>query len=245
MSRKSIKLIAIAAMTVDHIAFMFVAPGSVLYFVMRLIGRMTAPIMAFMLAEGFRYTRSRTKYLLRLSAFALISQPFYCRMLFGHAPVNVLEYLMHWNVMFTLAVALLSLMLLKSRLPQIPRMIFIGISISLAQFGDWSYLIPAWTIIFFCYYKRDNRKLIVLYSLASVMLQTLLYLNGFDSFALFSFQYGTLLALIPILMYNGERGNIRHKNLNRWFFYVYYPAHMAVLLLIKAFLMPYDSAILR
>ena len=34
-------------------------------------------------------------------------------------------------------------------------------------------------------------------------------------------------------------------NLNRWFFYVYYPAHMAVLLLIKAFLMPYDSAILR
>lgn len=38
MSRKSIKLIAIGAMTVDHIAFMFVAPGSVLYFVMRLIG---------------------------------------------------------------------------------------------------------------------------------------------------------------------------------------------------------------
>ncbi|MBR3045200.1 MAG: hypothetical protein IKG82_11385 [Oscillospiraceae bacterium] len=34
---------------------------------------MTAPIMAFMLAEGFRYTRSRPKYLLRLPAFALIS----------------------------------------------------------------------------------------------------------------------------------------------------------------------------
>ena len=78
--------------------------------------------------------------------------------------------------------------------------------------------------------------MIVLYALASVTLQTLLYLKEFDSFALFSFQYGTLLALIPISMYNGQRGNVRHKNLNRWFFYVYYPAHMIVLLLILALL---------
>ena len=41
--------------------------------------------------------------------------------------------------------------------------------------------------------------------LASVTLQTLVYLKKFDSFALFS-QYGTLLVLIPISMYNGERG---------------------------------------
>ena len=47
-------------------------------------------------------------------------------------------------------------------------------------------------------------------------------------------QLGTLLALIPIEMYNGQRGNVRHKELNRWFFYyIYYPAHM-VLLLIRA-----------
>ena len=234
MNRNTIKLIAIAAMTIDHIAFMFVAPGSALYFAMRLIGRLTAPIMSFMLAEGFRYTRSRPKYLLRLSAFALISQPFYFRMLFDRAPVSLLEYITHWNVMFTLAVALLSLMLLESKLPQIPRLILMGVCISFALFGDWSYLIPAWTIIFFCYYKRDNRKMIVLYSLASVMLQTLLYLNGFDSFSFFSFQYGTLLALAPISIYNGERGNVRHNNLNGWFFYVFYPAHLVVLLVIQA-----------
>ena len=47
--------------------------------------------------------------------------------------------------------------------------------------------------------------------------------------------YGTLLALIPIMLYNGERGNVRHNSLNRWFFYVYYPVHMLVLMGIRLF----------
>ena len=76
--------------------------------------------------------------------------------------------------------------------------------------------------------------MIVLFALASVTLQTLLYAKQYDSFALFSFQYGTLFAIIPISMYNGQRGNVRHKKLNRWFFYFYYPAHMIVLMIIKA-----------
>ena len=83
MNRQQIKLLAIAAMTIDHIALVIVPSGSILYYVMRLIGRLTAPLMTFMLTEGYRYTRSRPKYLLRLVAFALISQPFYFRMLFG------------------------------------------------------------------------------------------------------------------------------------------------------------------
>ena len=35
-------------------------------------------------------------------------------------------------------------------------------------------------------------------------------------------------------MYNGQRGNVRHKNLNRWFFYIYYPVHMVLLFVIQA-----------
>ena len=167
--------------------------------------------------------------------FAGISQPIYYLFNHGKMPDSAAQYLMHWNVMFTLAIGLLVMILFDSeKIQTAPSMILLGVLISLAHFGDWSYLIPAWTIIFFCYYKRNNRKMIVLYALASVTLQTLLYLKEFDSFALFSFQYGTLLALIPLSMYNGQRGNVRHKNLNRWFFYVYYPAHMVVLLLIQA-----------
>ncbi len=46
MNRQQIKLLAITAMTIDHIVLVFVPSGSLLYFVMRLIGRLTAPHMA-------------------------------------------------------------------------------------------------------------------------------------------------------------------------------------------------------
>ena len=49
MNRQQIKLLAITAMTIDHIALVFVPSGSILYYVMRLIGRLTAPLMTFML----------------------------------------------------------------------------------------------------------------------------------------------------------------------------------------------------
>jgi hypothetical protein len=233
VNRQQIKLLAISAMTIDHIALVFVPSGSIHYYVMRLIGRLTAPLMAFMLAEGYRYTRSRSRYLLRLVIFALISQPFYFRMLFGRAPTSVLEYLTHWNVMFSLAVALMSLMLLESKIPIVPRLILVGVCISLAQFGDWSYMIPVWTMIFHVF-RDDRRKCAVLFMIVSLVLQTAIWLPQYDSFAAFSYQYGTLLSMIPIMLYNRKRGSVFHMNLNRWFFYVYYAAHMVGLMLIQS-----------
>lgn len=232
MNRQQIKLLAIAAMTIDHIALVFVPSASILYYMMRMIGRLTAPLMAFMLAEGFRYTRSRPKYLLRLVIFALISQPFYFTLAFGRSPNSIMECCTHWNVMFTLAVALLSLMLLESQISATPRLILISVCISLAQFGDWLFMLPVWTIIFHVF-RDDRRKCAVLFMIVSLVLQTLIWLPQYDSFAAFSYQYGTLLALIPIMLYNRKRGNVLHKNLNRWLFYVYYPLHMSVLLMTK------------
>ena len=233
MNRQQIKLLAITAMTIDHIALVFVPSGSILYYVMRLIGRLAAPLMAFMLAEGYRYTRSRSRYLLRLVIFALISQPFYFRMLFGRAPTSVLEYLTHWNVMFTLAVALMSLMLLESKISAAPRLILVGVCISLAQFGDWLFMIPVWTIIFHVF-RNDKRRCAALFIIVSVVLQTLIWLPQHDSLAAFSYQYGTLLAHIPISMYNREQKSIFHCKLNKWFFYYFYPSHMALMMIIKA-----------
>ena len=237
LSATHLKILAIIAMAVDHTAFLLVDQHSLLYYFMRMFGRLTAPIMVFLLTEGYRHTRNRKKYLSRLFMFAGITQPIYFLFLHGRMPENAAELLLHWNVMFTLAIGLLVMILFDSeKIQTAPSLILLGVLISLAHFGDWSYLIPAWTIIFFCYYKRDTIKMIVLFALASVTLQTLVYLKEFDSFALFSYQYGTLFSLIPISMYNGQRGNVRHKNLNRWFFYIYYPAHMIMLMIIKVIL---------
>ena len=74
LNRTFLKLLAITAMTCDHAALAFLSSDSVLYYLMRGFGRITAPIMAFFIAEGFMHTKSRIKYLSRLGAFALISQ---------------------------------------------------------------------------------------------------------------------------------------------------------------------------
>ena len=70
---------------------------------------------------------------------------------------------------------------------------------------------------------------------ATVIILPLCFLRFFDSFAAFSFNYGALLALIPIHLYNGKREKSitpLKKKINRWFFYVYYPLHMIVLIII-------------
>ena len=229
----ALKLLAIIAMTVDHIALTFVSQDSWLHYIMRLFGRLTAPIMAFFIAEGFQYTRSRKKYLLRLAAFGLISQPFYYLLFYGS--FRMIGLLLHWDVMISLAIALLCLIVLTSGIPETPRLILVAVCISLGHFSDWSLMIPVWTLIFYIF-RDDFRKKAILFAVASVVLQTIIFAKSYDSFLLFTYQYGTLLALIPIRKYNGERGSGTHKKLQRWFFYVYYPVHMAVLLLIRAVL---------
>lgn len=235
MSAISLKILAIIAMTVDHAAVLFVDSHSLLHYFIRLFGRLTAPIMAFLLAEGFKHTRSRKKYLLRLFVFGLISQPFYFSMFYGRLPGSLTDFIGNWNVMVSLSIALLSLIVLESALPETPRLILVSVCISLGHFSDWSLMIPVWTVIFYVF-RNDFRKAALLFAVASVILQTMIFAKNYDSFALFTYHYGTLLALIPLSCYNGQRGNVRHKSLNRWFFYVYYPAHMIVLLTMKAVL---------
>lgn len=73
LNRNQLKYLVIAAMLIDHIAWAFVPTASLLGQVMHIIGRLTGPTMAYMLAEGYHYTRSVKKYAMRLGIFAVIS----------------------------------------------------------------------------------------------------------------------------------------------------------------------------
>lgn len=63
-----IKVIAVIAMTVDHLAaYGFEIPLFDAYYDrLRLIGRIAMPLFLFLLTDSIRYTRSRPKFLLRL-----------------------------------------------------------------------------------------------------------------------------------------------------------------------------------
>ena len=95
-ARDMLKLIAILAMTLDHISLVFLSPSSLAYCIFQGFGNWTIVIMCFFLSQGLKYTRSIRSYLERIIVWASISQlPF--SLLLGD----------RLNVMFTLFISLL------------------------------------------------------------------------------------------------------------------------------------------
>lgn len=86
MTSYTLKLIAIFAMLIDHVAYIFGTDFTGLFFpdspaaasnmvqIMRIIGRLTFPIMAYFIAEGCRRTSSINKYMFRMLIFGVLAQ---------------------------------------------------------------------------------------------------------------------------------------------------------------------------
>lgn len=73
LNRNQLKYLVIVAMVIDHIAAAFLSNDSAITVIMRMIGRLTAPTMAFFIVEGYFHTKNKKKYALRLFIFSLIS----------------------------------------------------------------------------------------------------------------------------------------------------------------------------
>ena len=75
LNSNAIKIIAILAMTIDHIAWMLFPgfPTEIIPIVLHIIGRITCPIMCYFIAEGYHYAKNRNKYTGRLFLLAFIS----------------------------------------------------------------------------------------------------------------------------------------------------------------------------
>lgn len=74
LSGSALKVIAVLSMVADHCAYYLMEHGTLFYEVMRCFGRIAFPVFAFLIAEGFQYTRNRMKYFLQLLGFAVISE---------------------------------------------------------------------------------------------------------------------------------------------------------------------------
>lgn len=66
MNREWLKFLVIIAMTMDHVAGCFFTSGSAIWLAFRIVGRITFPLMAYMIADGFLYTRNLKNYISRL-----------------------------------------------------------------------------------------------------------------------------------------------------------------------------------
>ncbi|MBR3817009.1 MAG: conjugal transfer protein TraX [Clostridia bacterium] len=236
LNSNTIKFIAIAAMTVDHIAWL-VFPGyddGIIPVVLHIIGRLTCPIMCYFIAEGYCYTKNINKYTLRLFAFAIISHfaymfassdfidwksfiPFYYGDIFNQT-----------SVMWPLAWGLVMLRAVNSEKIKPGIKIIIVLLICIITFpSDWSCI--ASLCITAIGTNRGNFKKQMLWMLFYVAVYSVVYFFALDR--LYGIiQTGVIFSIPVIMMYNGQRGHNPEMNkIMKWLFYIYYPLHLFII----------------
>ncbi len=221
LSAAALKWIALVTMTVDHfgasrlfevLAFgagMAWEPANRIYMTLRLIGRLAFPIYCFLLTEGFRHTRSRKRYALRLGAFALLSE-----IPFDLAVTGLWWDTAYQNVFFTLFFGLLALMLAQPRYEKGERRaaFFIVLAFALAAEllkTDYGFFGVALIAVFHFLREREVEK----------------YLAGGALLAgLGTLELAAVFSFVPIHFYDGRKG--RTGPVLKWAFYLWYPVHL-------------------
>lgn len=239
MNSKTLKMIAIAAMTIDHIAWLFVPLESIPGQVLHAIGRLAGPIMFFFIAEGYVNTRSVPKYAARLGAFAVISQVPYIYFWTGSLPT--MQNIFSGNVLFTLFFGLVAVWVIERtgiyaylhNMAIWPRMAACGAVVLLcmaASFCDWSY----WGIFFILAFWAAHRKPDTLFwYIPMLTIARFLQLNNISGTTIENlYQLGILLVIPLLCLHNGKRGKG-----GKWFFYIFYPAHLLILGMIRWWLL--------
>lgn len=204
-----LKCIAIVSMALDH-------TGAVLYpsqIWLRCLGRIAFPIFCFLIVEGFFHTHDVRWYMGRLGVFALISEIPY-DLAFRGVP---LEY-DHQNVFFTLLIGIGMMVLLERNREWPVKAVILLLAMWLAVLIRSDYNFRGVLLIFVFYIFHESRWLAVT-------------AGGFWNFLYQGViqKYG-VLSVLPLALYNGERGRKM-----KYFFYIFYPAHLLLLYGISRF----------
>lgn len=204
-----LKCIAIVSMALDH-------TGTVLYpsqIWLRCLGRIAFPIFCFLIVEGFFHTHDVRRYMGRLGVFALISEIPY-DLAFRGVP---LEYA-HQNVFFTLLIGIGMMILLERNREWPVKAVILLLAMWLAVLIRSDYNFRGILLIFVFYIFHESRWLAV----TAGGLWNFLYQGVIQ-------KYG-VLSVLPLALYNGERGRKM-----KYFFYIFYPAHLLLLYGISRF----------
>lgn len=237
LNSNALKMIAIIAMTIDHIAWLVFPdyPHEVLPVILHIIGRLTCPIMCYFIAEGYHYTKNIRKYTCRLFVFAVISHFAY---IFASAdfvdwksfiPFYYGNILNQTSVIWPLAWGLVMLRIVNSEKIQKQWVkIALILLICLVTFpSDWSCIASLCILAFGT--NRGKLRTQSMWLIIYVAIYATVYCFAIDRvYGLV--QMGVVLAIPFIKLYNGKRGkNPRVNKIMKWFFYIYYPLHLAIL----------------
>lgn len=213
-----LKWIAMSLMVIDHIGAILLSPDTSLYWVCKFFGRLSFPIFCFLIAEGFVHTRDVGKYMFRLGSFAFIAEIPY-----DLAVSRSISDPYYQNVFFTLLLGLISLVLYERFNNKNQRALGFIMVLPCALLA---------TILGSDYGAFGVLLIFILYIFRNSWIVRDVACCGFSVFisSAMALEWAASFALIPIHLYNGEKG---HSRMPRWFFYAFYPLHLLVLWLIS------------
>lgn len=223
LNRNQLKYLVIVAMVIDHIAAAFLSNDSAITVIMRMIGRLTAPTMAFFIVEGYFHTKNKKKYALRLFIFSLISWLPYSYFEYGKATF-------HFSVIFTLFLGLMIVWLLDSKINSGYKIFGIVLILFFSFLADWMIFVPLWCISFLAL-ERNKKAIGYGLYLATAILYSYLVIKSSPAWTgIWAIGVFFVLPMIE-LFYHGESGS--KKAFHKWFFYAFYPVHLLLLLGVK------------
>ncbi len=215
MSGFTLKIIALLLMTADHLSIIF---GSLPY--LRIPGRLSAPIFAFILSEGVRYTSDRKKYMFRLYVFAVLMAT--CNMLTGYEVQN--------NIMATFFLTVLNITAIENVLNKKYIWLLAFAFQITAVFAGTEFLrilMPSpstceggimWVALGMAlYFLRESKAA----RLAAIAVFAIMQFSPQAEGVAEAYQWMMIFAIPIIAMYNGKRG----KGV-KYLFYIYYPLHI-------------------
>ena len=227
LNSNQLKLIAIAAMTLDHLVWTICPGYSRVWWVLlaHIIGRLTAPIMWYFIAEGYHYTHDVKKYAGRLFLLALISH-FAYNFCFGISIIPFRDSLLNQtSVIWPLFLAAVGLYIFDDAKRSFPlknwqKTALLLVLCVLAFPSDWSCFPVLCTL--HIYQNRGNLKKQVIGILAYISMYVLVWCLCIDVvYGLL--QFGIIIVWPFMHFYNGTRGKAKWM---KWFFYVFYVGHL-------------------
>ena len=224
LNGNQLKIIAITAMLIDHIGAVFYPDLAIL----RAIGRLTMPIMAYFIAEGYHYTQDLNRYMLRLLAFGIITMVPYS-LYFGFGP---------FNVMFSLLAGLIAITLYDRYESSTKKMLAVFLPMLVATFlGFDGQFIVVFLVFIFHRYRGQFQMAAIHMLLLYAMVEAMFVMSNITGDGPVGFhmwiQLFALLTLPLLYKYNGTKGK---PELPKYTFYIFYPLHISLLLLVKLYI---------
>lgn len=225
LNANALKIIAVTAMIVDHSTFWLAPSNSSLYVILRMFGRLAAPIMCYLISEGYFHTSNKKKYFKRLFIFALLSH--YPYILYFN-----LTSLQATSVIWGLFMGLLALSTSQSKVMPIPVKILVILMCCLLSWtADWNYISVLWVLAFGIFRKNFSLQMLS-FTLIGMLFYVLPGFSITDGNAIF--RLGILLVVPLLTIYDGTRG--KKSFLMKWGFYIVYPVHLLVLYVLRYYI---------